>query len=892
MFKDTENELIQNEQKYKILFEKNPQPMWIYDLSTLRFLEVNDAAVLQYGYSRDEFLSMTIKDIRPAEDINDLVKDISNTADDLNKAGVWRHKKKNGEIIYVEIISHTINFENCEARLVLANDISEHKKAEDELVFTNNQFVNLYNNLPEAFFSVDIVNNKMLQVSPAHLTVFGYPPEEFFKNPRLWYDIINPEDKQIIDSGYPTLAAGKILQHQFRIVNPSGEVHWIEARISPNLDVNGKLVRIDGIASNITERKNNELKLKESEEKYRTLFENMLDGYYKSTPEGKFVEVNPALVKMFGYDNKEELLAIDIKTNLYFDTLDREYAQSEAIKKGITRFRLRKKDGSEIWVEDQSRNMMDKNGNVLFYEGLLRDVTERQRSEEKIELLSRAIEQSPVSVMIADSLGKIIYINPKFTELTGYSFKEAVGNNPKILKSNFHNLEFYEDMWSTILSGKNWTGELLNKKKEGELYWEKAIISPSITDGKITHFIALKEDITEKKKIIEELIDAKEKAEEASRLKSNFLANMSHELRNPMVGILGYAEIMEQEFSDPQQLEIASIIKQSGNRLMETLNSILDLSRIEANKHDINITPVNLIELINESVTLYKPLANRKGLFLNFKSLVNSIYINSDKDILTKVFSNLINNAIKYTQTGDITIKVSINANLNNNVIIDIVDTGIGILEEFHQVIFEPFRQVSEGLSRKFEGNGLGLSITKKFVELLGGSISLKSKPGKGSTFSVLFPLIIPEGNNKTAPDKLPVVIESELGLISSIVLLVEDDPVNASVICAYLKDYVSVEHFSDGNQAVEQCKTKLYDAVLMDIGLRGINGNEALKLIRCINEHYSGVPVIAITAYAMKGDKEKFLSLGFTHYLSKPFQRSELLSLLSAIFQGSYSNE
>jgi CheY-like chemotaxis protein/two-component sensor histidine kinase len=359
-----------------------------------------------------------------------------------------------------------------------------------------------------------------------------------------------------------------------------------------------------------------------------------------------------------------------------------------------------------------------------------------------------------------------------------------------------------------------------------------------------------------------------------------------------MVGILGYADIMEQEFSDPQHLEIASIIKQSGNRLMETLNSILDLSRIEANKHDINITPVNLIELINESVTLYKPLANRKGLFLNFKSPVNSIYINSDKDILTKVFSNLINNAIKYTQTGDITIKVSINANLNNNVKIDIIDTGIGILEEFHQVIFEPFRQVSEGLSRKFEGNGLGLSITKKFVELLGGSISLKSKPGKGSTFSVLFPLIIPEGNNKTAPDKLPVVIESELGLISSTVLLVEDDPVNASVICAYLKDYVSVEYFSDGNHAVEQCKTKLYDAVLMDIGLRGINGIEALKLIRCINEHYSGVPVIAITAYAMKGDKEKFLSLGFTHYLSKPFQRSELLSLLSAIFQGSYSNE
>ena len=515
---------------------------------------------------------------------------------------------------------------------------------------------------------------------------------------------------------------------------------------------------------------------------------------------------------------------------------------------------------------------------------------ERYQSTEDLLKLSRAVEQSPVSIIITDTKGDIEYINPKVTEVTGYQFAELYGKNSRIFSTAEKSKSEYKILWDTITSGKEWRGEFHNKKKNGELYWELASISPIINEKrKITHYLAVREDITEQKKNLDELVAAKEKAEEANRLKSNFLANMSHELRTPMIGILGYANILSSELKEPEQIEMTDAILKSGSRLTDTLNSILDLSRIESNKLDINLIPVNLLEILDESVNLYKPIAYSKGLYLNYSFSQKPVYIKSDKEILSRVFNNLINNAIKFTHNGGVTIKIFPPKNDSDKYIaVDIIDTGIGIPKEFNEVIFEPFRQVSDGFSRKFEGSGLGLSITKKFVELLAGSISFESTPGEGSTFTILFPLTKSNDEILVTGNKSSYVNETKFDKFSNkpSILLVEDNPVNASVIRAYLKDYASVDHFYDGSEGVAQCKVKLYDAVLMDINLKGIDGVEALNLIRQISEHYSKIPVIAITAYAMSGDKEKFLSLGFTHYLSKPFQRSELLSLLSEIFE------
>ena len=357
--------------------------------------------------------------------------------------------------------------------------------------------------------------------------------------------------------------------------------------------------------------------LQESEEKYKELIEKMLDGVYKSTHEGKFLQVNDALVKMLGYNSKEELYKIDIKKELYFQEEDRESAALKEKLEEMAVFRLRKKDGSEVWVEDHGRHVLDEEGNVLYHEGVMRDVTERLKIEE-------------------------------------------------------------------------------------------------------------------------ELIRAKEKAEEMNSLKSTFFSNMSHELRTPLIGILGYTEIMLEEINNEEHSKMINIIKSSGNRLLRTLNQLLDLSKVESEKYDLTLMECNLNEIVISTRELFWAVARDKGLMLDLDLPDKPIKIDGDINLLTSIFENLINNAIKYTEKGKVTISVK---QSDHQAVIEVSDTGIGISQRDQEIIFEEFRQASEGFSRKFEGTGLGLTITKKYAEVMRGTISLKSKPGDGTTFILKFPL-------------------------------------------------------------------------------------------------------------------------------------------------------
>ena len=357
--------------------------------------------------------------------------------------------------------------------------------------------------------------------------------------------------------------------------------------------------------------------LNESEERYTDLFEKMLDGVYKSSHEGKFLQINNAMVKMLGYENKEELYNIDIKSQLYFRESDRESAALEEKYEEMAIFRLRKKDGSEIWVEDHGRHVLDKDGNVIYHEGVMRDVSERLRTEAELRL-------------------------------------------------------------------------------------------------------------------------AKEKAEEINRLKSNFLAHMSHELRTPLVGILGYAEYLESQLNDEELKEMIRTISISGKRLNSTLNSILDISKVESEKTKVNLVKQNIIKQLSEHVVLFKAAAESKGLVLNFKPAVDKLELFMDEDLFVSIISNLLNNAIKFTNTGSVTLTANM---IEDNAKIEIIDTGIGIPKEQQKIIFEPFRQASEGLSRKFEGTGLGLALVKKYLNLMEGSITLESKINEGSTFTIILPI-------------------------------------------------------------------------------------------------------------------------------------------------------
>ncbi len=483
--------------------------------------------------------------------------------------------------------------------------------------------------------------------------------------------------------------------------------------------------------------------LKESEEKFRNIFNNHSAVKLIISPtDGSIVDANIAAANFYGW-SVEELRKMNI-SQIYLLTQDQ---LGSAMKKVATKntnhceYKHRKADGTIVDVEIFSS--LVEFGDKKFLHSIVHDISEKKIAERQVKLLSKAIEQSSVSIVITDYSGKILYVNPFFTDVTGYSSDEVTGENPRVLKSGSQPSEFYEEMWDTILSGKMWQGEFRNKKKNGDFFWESATISPIINeDGDITHFVAIKEDVSEKKKMFEELIEAKEKAEEMNRIKSNFFANMSHELRTPFVGILGYAELMTESLKEGKEKIMAGAILKSATRMQNTLAKILGLAHLESETARAVRKECKALRLITNICETYKGGALRKN--LKFKTDLNcgDLLIMSDESLIGDILGNLISNAIIYSDKG--TIEITADNTVRNNsdyLTIKVKDEGIGIPAESLMVIWEPFRQASEGFGREFEGTGLGLSIVKKSCELLGGKISVESEKGKGSVFTVELPI-------------------------------------------------------------------------------------------------------------------------------------------------------
>lgn len=511
---------------------------------------------------------------------------------------------------------------------------------------------------------------------------------------------------------------------------------------------------------------------------------------------------------------------------------------------------------------------------------IIRDISEKKQAEQTLVKLNRAIEQSSIGVIITNRTGDIEYVNPFFTTLTGYTLDEVKGRNPRILKSGHHSREFYGKLWDKISAGKNWQGEILNRRKNGENFWGNVLISPILNkEGEITNFVGIQEDVTEQKKMLAELVEAKEKAEEMNRLKSIFFANMSHELRTPMIGIMGNAELLEAETADEQHKKMLKTIYKSATRLNETLNSILDITKIEIEGVQKQLKSLDVNTLVEETLELYAAAAKDKGNTIIFEKTEDSLIIVSDDQLLTKILYNLMSNAIKYTINGLITIRTKYK---NGNAFIEVEDTGIGIAEKDINLIFEPFRQTSEGYSRKYEGTGLGLTITKRFAEILGGNIRVKSILGKGSTFTVEIPDNKQDRTEIQSINKPVINNSSEVEIDKRVrILIVEDEAINAEVLLRILRDKYDAYWVQSGEEAIDKVKEYKFDLILMDIGLSGkINGLGAVGEIRRMKE-YRQIPIIAVTAYSMEGDREKFLENGCNYYLSKPFRSIELIDII-----------
>jgi PAS domain S-box-containing protein len=404
--------------------------------------------------------------------------------------------------------------------------------------------------------------------------------------------------------------------------------------------------------------------------------------------------------------------------------------------------------------------------------------------------------------------------------------------------------------------------------------------------------IGVLHDISETIRYEQEIISAKERAEEMNRLKSNFLANMSHEIRTPLMGMLGASGFLLENLND-DLIKWAQIIHISSNRLLATLNQILNYSKIEAEMTECELGEVCLNDIIAEITKLFESSAFSKGLKIIVEEPSAKILMKTDTKLMRDIINNLINNAIKFTETGYV--KVNYYTEVNN-VVIKITDTGIGISPDKLEIIFEAFRQASEGINRYFDGTGLGLSIVKKYVELLNGTISLISNVGEGTEFTLIFIDCIDKNNiesqnanEESAPKNIYEIgkLEPEkvFGKTQLSILLVEDNVINSLAIKTYLIDHYNVDTAKNGEIAISLASKKVYDIILLDINLGSgkLNGFDTLSEIKK-NVDYASTPFIAMTAYAMNSERDTFLSSGFTHYISKPFEKYELLRLLQSV--------
>ncbi|WP_421920368.1 PAS domain S-box protein [Marinifilum sp.] len=504
----------------------------------------------------------------------------------------------------------------------------------------------------------------------------------------------------------------------------------------------------------------------------------------------------------------------------------------------------------------------------------------RRNKELELKTLYRSMEQSPASIVITNRYGDIEYVNPKFCQVTGYTEEEVIGKNPRILKSGFTPKKVYEQMWRNLVRGQEWNCEFLNVKKNKELYWERASFSAIKDDfGKITHYMATKEDITDRKQFEKDLMEAKIQAEESDRMKSAFLANVSHELRTPLNSVIGFSNLCNNKMSVDEILEFVQLINKSGNQLHEIIEDILKFTMIESGgmeRRDDEFLLDNFFEEVKSQAIEKRKLENKERLEIKFvpDTNFNKVLIKTDFQRLLNVVMNLFKNGLKFTNEGYVEFGYKISGKTIN---LYVKDTGVGIEQDKKEIIFDRFRQVDDSITRTFGGTGMGLSISKKIMDMLGGRIEVESELNKGSTFSVFLDCILSTEKPKhKMSDKTATEIDDK-----PTILVAEDELSNFKLIEAILKrSKYKVIHAENGGEAIRICKERgsEIDLILMDMRMPEIDGMEATLEIK---KFYPEMIIIAQTAYAMNGDKDRALEIGCDDYISKPIKKELLLDKL-----------
>jgi len=895
--KNTDNELKIIRQKLKSLFDNNPLMIFIINRRGL-IKEVNLLGAKELGYKVEELLGQSVNKVFLKEDRKIVNQQILECVNNPGKMFNWEIRKvrKNSELIWVKEKACTIQLNGKSTEvLIVCDNISKIKEAEKSINETTKKIKNIFDASPYGVHIYDLNKNgelifsgynpaadKILGINHSHL--LNKNIEEAF--PSLILTDIPDIYKNIAKRG--NHFENRLLEYEDNSVKGAFDVSAIQ--IEPN--------KIAAFFSDITEKRKAFDELEKSELKFKSLFELANDAIFLMDLE-IFVDCNHKTLEMFEC-KKEDIVGKPPYEFSPEKQPDGRFSKDKALEKIIAalegipqRFEWKhKKLNGELFDAEVNLSRIVFSNNVLI-QAIVRDITERKKSEEALkeseERFRSLIDNMIEAALIIDWNGEIIFANNSAARLVGMENPDQ-GIGKKVFE--FLHPDFIPKVSTALIRlRKNpapFVDEYIVRTIQNDELWVESLGINIIFSNQKYILVTLR-DITSRKNAETQLREAKEKAEELNRVKSNFLANMSHELRTPLVGILGFAELLREKLKEKQTTEMADRILTSANRLMDTLNLLLDLSRIEAKKVDINLYPNRISELVESQILLFEAVAERKNLFLEINIIDHNLFSNVDEQIFRQIINNLVNNALKYTYTGGVTISVdSITEDSKSYARVIVKDTGIGIPEESLGLIFQEFRQVSEGFNRHFEGTGLGLTITKNFIEMMDGEIRVRSTVGSGSTFTVLFPLLKDykqlevQKVNKVDDDK---IIERDFVLeFRPTLLVVDNDESSRDIIKLFVQNICDTDFADSGEKAFRLINEKKYDIILMDINLgQGMSGVETTTEIRKI-ESYKSVPIVAITGFAMRGDREEFIQAGCTHYLSKPFSRSKIMKLISEI--------